>query len=620
LSTLKNGYMLSVPSRPETQERPQDMWMRVSLFLNMDNIDAALKSYNMMSTKQFTHATPTLFHAGLKRSQMLSCFLMGMDDSINGIFDTVKDAALVSKWSGGIGLHVSNVRSSGSWVKGTGMQSPGIVPMLQVLNQTIGYLNKNNKRHSSVAIYLEPWHADIFDFLEIRTNTGDQSTKCRELFTSLWMPDLFMEHVRDDRDWYLFSPSECPGLAETWGKEFESLYYKYVFESKHAKKIKARELWKTIVKSQAETGTPYIVYKDACNAKSNQKFLGTIRSSNLCAEIVQYSDSKDFSCCTLASMGLPAFVKAGEFDFDRFRQTVRQVVRNLDRVIDLNFYPVERTKQSNLDYRPLGIGVQGLIDVFQELEIPTDSKEAAALNTQIFEHLYYAAVESSCELAQERGAHKDFDKSPAAKGVLSFDMWDHQPVTELDWPKLKLEVMEHGLRNSLLVACMPTASTSQILGNTECFEPPTSNIFTRRTLHGEFMVVNLRLMRKLKELGIWSQELREEIVRNRGSIQNIKSIPENVRAVFKTSWDLKQKTLIDLAAGRGPYVDQSQSLNLFLEKPTAGKLNAMHMYAWKQGLKTGIYYLRTKGAAHAQMFTIERGKEEEEPVCDMCSA
>lgn len=617
LSTLKKGYLLSQPNKPETQETPQEMWMRISCFLNMDNIDSAISSYHMMSNKHYTHATPTLFHAGLKRSQMLSCFLMGVGDSIDGIFNTVKDSALISKWSGGIGLHVSNIRSKGSWIKGTGMESPGLVPMLQVLNNTIAYLNKNNKRHSSMAIYLEPWHSDIFDFLEIRSNQGNQAEKCRELFTALWVPDLFMQHVEDNLDWYLFSPHNCPGLQDAHSNDFEKLYYQYVLESKHVKKIKARKLWSAIVKSQIETGTPYLVYKDACNQKSPQKFIGTIKSSNLCAEIVQYSDENEYSCCTLASVGLPSFIKNKEFDFTQFKTVVRQIVRNLDTVIDLNFYPVEKTKQNNFDYRPLGIGVQGLMDVFQELEYPVESPEAFKLNKKIFEHMYFAALESSCALAEEKSPHKDFDKSPAASGILSFDLWKFKPSDDLPWSELKERIKEKGLRNSLLVALMPTASTSQILGNTECFEPPTSNIFTRRTLSGEFMVVNLRLMKKLKELGLWSPELRQQIMRQRGSIQNIKSIPEKIKNIYKTSWDIKQKTLIDLAAGRAPFIDQSQSLNLFLENPSVSKLNAMHMYSWKKGLKTGIYYLRTKGAAHAQMFTIE---QEEEPACVMCSA
>lgn len=653
LCTLRNGYLLCREGSGEVVERPQDLWMRVSLYLNMGSIDAALRSYAMMASKQFTHATPTLFHAGLRKAQMLSCFLLGIGDSIDGIFDTMKDCATISKWAGGIGIHLSNLRAKGAWVHGTRMESPGIVPMLQVFNQTIRYLNRNSKRHSSVAAYLEPWHADVEAFLDIRTNTGNQEDKCRDIFTALWIPDLFMEHVKDDLNWHLFSPDRCPELGSSWGKAFRKAYSSAVMGGKTVRVVKARDLWTRIVTSQIETGTPYLLYKDSCNAKSNQQNLGTIRSSNLCAEIVQYSDADTYSCCTLASMGLPTFVRSAAtpvapvlaataaaetkvvdldtcYDFPALRAAVGQVVRNLDAVIDRNFYPAERTRASNLKYRPLGIGVQGLHDVFQELELPADSPTAAALNRRIFEHLYFAALTESHALAVERGPHDKFDTSPAAEGRLSYDLWGDAPRdTSLPWDALKASIRKDGLRHSLLVACMPTASTSQILGNTECIEPPQSNAFTRRTLTGEFIVSNALLVRKLAARGLWTEDVQKQILQHRGSVQAIAAVPDDLKRVFRTVWEVKQKVLIDLAADRAPFVDQSQSLNLFLKNPTINQVSSMNVYAWQKGLKTGIYYLRTQGASHAEMFSAERATPMDTnegdhaaprgPSCEMCS-
>tara|TARA_Y100000389_G_scaffold174968_1_gene185336 strand:+ start:434 stop:2653 length:2220 start_codon:yes stop_codon:yes gene_type:complete len=623
LTTLKKGYLVMLDGDINTQERPQDMWMRVSLYLNIGDIESAMKSYHMMSNKRFTHATPTLFYAGLIRSQMLSCFLIGMDDSIEGIFDTIKDCALISKYAGGIGLHLSNIRGSGAWVKGTQMESPGIVAMLQVVNETVKYLNRNNKRHSSIAAYLEPWHTDVESFLEIRSNTGNQEEKCRDIFTALWVPDIFMEHVENDLDWYLFSPDVSPRLYDTWGDEFRTVYFEEIVAGNYTQRIKARDLWAKIVTSQIETGTPYLVYKDSCNSKSNQQNLGTIRSSNLCAEIVQYSDSKEFSCCTLASIGLPAFVDAETktYDYEKLRETVEQVVSNLDSVIDRNFYPVERSSASNYNHRPLGIGVQGLMDVFQILDLPIESDEAAELNRRIFENIYYAAATRSCQLAEKLGTYKSYEGSPASKGQLSYDLWGEIPRDNtINWKLLKENIKKHGLRHSLLVACMPTASTSQILGNTECFEPLSSNVFSRRTLMGEFIVSNKILVSKMQKLGLWTEEVQQQLMADRGSIQKIKCIPDNIKKVFKTVWEISQKVLIDMAADRGPFVDQSQSLNLFLKSPEFNQVSSMHFYAWKKGLKTGIYYLRSQGAAHAEMFSVGSQFATQEQECEMCSA
>ena len=495
--------------------------------------------------------------------------------------------------------------------------------MLQVVNETVKYLNRNNKRHSSIAAYLEPWHTDVESFLEIRSNTGNQEEKCRDIFTALWVPDIFMEHVENDLDWYLFSPDTSPRLYDTWGDEFRTVYFEEIVAGNYTQRLKARDLWAKIVTSQIETGTPYLVYKDSCNSKSNQQNLGTIRSSNLCAEIVQYSDSKEFSCCTLASIGLPAFVdaKTKTYDYEKLRETVEQVVSNLDSVIDRNFYPVERSSASNYNHRPLGIGVQGLMDVFQILDLPIESDEAAELNRRIFENIYYAAATRSCQLAEKLGTYKSYEGSPASKGQLSYDLWGEIPRDNtINWKLLKENIKKHGLRHSLLVACMPTASTSQILGNTECFEPLSSNVFSRRTLMGEFIVSNKILVSKLQKLGLWTEEVQQQLMADRGSIQKIECIPDNIKKVFKTVWEISQKVLIDMAADRGQFVDQSQSLNLFLKSPEFNQVSSMHFYAWKKGLKTGIYYLRSQGAAHAEMFSVGSQFATQEQECEMCSA
>ncbi len=645
--TLERAYLLK-DSSGKIQERPQHMWMRVALGIWGANLDKAFETYDIMSLKKATHATPTLFNAGTPNCQLSSCYLIAMDsDSISGIYKTLGDCAQISKHAGGIGLHVHNIRAKGSLIAGTNGIGNGLVPMLRVYNSTARYVDQGGqKRNGSFAIYLEPWHADIEDFLKLKRNTGADEERARDLFYAIWMNDLFMERVEAGGDWTLFCPAEAPGLADVYGDEFRSLYERYEKEGLGRRKVSAQKLWFEILDAQIETGTPYIVYKDACNEKSNQKNLGTIKSSNLCTEVVQYSSPEETAVCNLASIALPAFVKKNrrEFDFDELRRTVRILTRNLNKVIDINYYPTPETRRSNMRHRPIGLGVQGLADVFALMKISWETERAADLNQRIFEHIYYAALSESADIAAEQGAYETFSGSPASEGILQFDMWkaadgSHiQPLTagsELDWSALKARIVEVGLRNSLLVAPMPTASTSQILGWNECFEPFTSNIYTRRTLAGEFIVVNKHLVRDLMEYQLWSEELKQKIIANNGSVQGIKEIPASIQERYKTAYELKQRTLIDMAAARGAFICQSQSLNLFVADPTYAKLTSMHFHGWKKGLKTGIYYLRTKAPTAAQKFTVDpellaavqadkerRDKEkfEAEEGCTMCSA
>ena len=623
--TLEKSYLLRDEYR-KVLERPQHMWMRTALELWPADLEKAFETYDAMSQKLYTHATPTLFNSCTPKPQLSSCFLLAMkEDSITGIYDTLKDCATISKHSGGIGLHIHNVRAKGSIIHGTNGVSNGIVPMLRVFNNTACYVDQGGgKRNGSFAIYLEPWHADIGDFIRMKMNTGSEDEKARDLFYALWVPDLFMERVIANGDWTLFCPAEAPGLSDCYGDEFKALYERYEAEGKGRKTVKAQKIWFEILESQIETGTPYLVYKDACNRKSNQKNLGVIKSSNLCSEIIEYSAPDETAVCNLASMALPAFIKNGAFDFPAFRKTVALATTNLNRVIDVNFYPTPETLKSNMRHRPVGLGVQGLADVFALLKMSWESPEAFSLNRQIFAHMYYAALQQSMLLAKTEGPYETFKGSPASNGELQFDLWHVDPVTELDWAQLKRDIQAHGLRNSLLVAPMPTASTSQILGYNECIEPFTSNIYTRRTLAGEFILVNKYLINDLLALGLWSPELKNKIIGNGGSVQGIAEIPTETQALYKTVWEMKQKTLIDMAAHRGAYVCQSQSLNLYVADPDFRKLTSMHVYAWQQGLKTGIYYLRTKSVVKAQQFTVEpvatpvpQKKEEE---CVMCSA
>jgi ribonucleoside-diphosphate reductase alpha subunit len=614
--TLEKSYLLK-DSNGRILERPQHLWMRVSLALwGSIDLDRAFETYDLMSQKFFTHATPTLFNAGTPRQQLSSCFLLSMDDdSISGIYKTLGDCAMISKYAGGIGIHCHNIRAKGSLIRGTNGTSNGLVPMLRVFNNTARYVDQGGgRRNGSFAIYLEPWHADVEDYLRLKLNTGSEEERARDLFYALWVSDLFMKRVEDDGDWTLFCPSEAPGLADVWGPAFEQLYCRYEAEGRGRKTIKAQKLWFQILDNQMETGTPYLLYKDAANAKSNQQNLGTIKSSNLCSEIIEYSDKNESAVCNLASIGLPAFVNSsqGTFDFKALRDVVRVAVRNLNRVIDINFYPTEETLRSNMRHRPIGLGVQGLADVFAMLRLPWDSDGAADINQRIFEHIYFAAVTESCRLAEELGAYETFHGSPASKGKLQFDLWaspSGEPIepkdTSLDWDALKARVVQHGLRNSLLMAPMPTASTSQILGYNECFEPFTSNLYSRRTLAGEYIVVNKHLLKELIDRGIWSDDLKQKLIMQNGSVQGLDEIPADIQELYRTSWELKQRVLIDLAAARGAFICQSQSLNLFVADPSYGKLTSMHFYAWKKGLKTGCYYLRTKAAVMAQKFTID---------------
>ncbi|KXS14429.1 ribonucleoside-diphosphate reductase large chain [Gonapodya prolifera JEL478] len=606
--TLERSYLLKLNGR--TAERPQHLLMRVSVGIHGEDADAAIETYNLMSEGLFTHASPTLFNAGTPKPQMSSCFLVGMrDDSIEGIFETLKTCALISKTAGGVGLSVQNIRATGSYIAGTNGTSNGLVPMLRVYNNTARYVDQGgNKRPGAFAIYLEPWHADIFDFLDLRRNSGKEEQRARDLFYGLWIPDLFMERVEKDQDWSLFCPAECPGLADVWGDEFKTLYEKYEREGKARKVVKAQKLWYSVLDAQIETGTPYMLYKDACNAKSNQQNLGTIKCSNLCTEIVQYTSPDEVAVCNLASIALPTFVNNKVFDFKKLKRVTKVGTANLNKVIDLNDYPVPEARFSNMRHRPVGLGVQGLADTFIKLRMPFDSPEAAHLNRDIFETIYFAALEKSCELAEELGHYESYPGSPASKGLLQPDLWGVKTSDRWDWADLRAKIAKSGLRNSLLVAPMPTASTSQILGNNECFEPYTSNIYTRRVLSGEFQVVNGHLLKDLMALGLWNEKMKNQIIADQGSVQKIPSIPKDIKAIYKTVWEISQRTIIDMAADRGAFIDQSQSLNIHIAEPTYGKLTSMHFYGWRKGLKTGQYYLRSKPTATALKFTVEAKK------------
>lgn len=612
--TLERSYLLRINGK--IVERPQHMLMRVSVGIHPDNIDAAIETYELMSKKFFTHATPTLFNSGTPKPQMSSCFLLTMqDDSIDGIYDTLKQTAKISQSAGGIGLSIHNVRATGSYIRGTNGTSNGIVPMLRVFNDTARYVDQGGgKRKGSFAIYLEPWHADIFDFLDLRKNHGKEEMRARDLFLGMWIPDLFMKRVEEDGQWTLMCPNECPGLFDTYGEDFDKLYIGYEKEGKGRKTVKAREVWEKILESQVETGTPYILYKDAANRKSNQKNLGTIRSSNLCTEILEYTSPDEIAVCNLASLSLPMFVENGQFNHQLLYDVTKRVTRNLNKVIDRNYYPVKEAENSNMRHRPVGLGVQGLADAFIMMRLPFTSDEAKKLNQEIFETLYFAAATASMEMAKEEGPYSTFEGSPISKGEFQHNLWglkDEELSGRWDWASLRKEVMEHGVRNSLLVAPMPTASTSQILGNNEAFEPYTSNIYTRRVLSGEFIVVNKHLLHDLVELGLWNESLKQEIMRNNGSIQNIDVIPQDIKELYKTVWEMSMKDIIDMARHRGYFIDQSQSLNLFMENANFAKLTSMHFYGWKSGLKTGMYYLRTKSAVDAIKFTLSNDKKEQ---------
>ena len=605
--TLERAYLLKINGK--IAERPQHMLMRVAIGIHKEDIKSAIETYNLMSEKWFTHATPTLFNAGTPKPQMSSCFLLTMqDDSIEGIYDTLKQTAKISQSAGGIGLSIHNVRATGSYIKGTNGTSNGIVPMLKVFNDTARYVDQGGgKRKGSFAIYIEPWHADIIDFLDLKKNHGKEENRARDLFYAMWTPDLFMKRVESNQDWTLMCPHECPGLYDVYGEAFEKLYIKYEQEGKGRKTIPARDLWNAILESQIETGTPYMLYKDACNEKSNQKNLGTIRSSNLCTEILEYTSKDEVAVCNLASLALPKFVIDGEFDHQKLFDITYVATKNLNKIIDNNYYPVEEARNSNFRHRPIGLGVQGLADVFFLLRMPFESEEAIKLNKEIFETIYYAAMTASKDLAKANGAYESYEGSPVSQGIFQYDMWGVVPSDRWEWQILKEEVAKYGVRNSLLLAPMPTASTSQILGNNECFEPYTSNIYTRRVLSGEFIVVNKHLLRDLNELGIWNDDLKNKIMAANGSVQDISEIPENLKELYKTVWEIKQKTILDMAADRGAYICQSQSLNLFMENANFSKLTSMHFYAWKKGLKTGMYYLRTKAARDAVKFTVTKG-------------
>ena len=599
IKTLQKGYL-------NVGETPQYLFMRVAVGIHGTDLPRVRETYDLMSQKFFTHATPTLFNAGTNNPQMSSCFLVAMKaDSIEGIYETLKECAHISKWSGGIGIHCSNIRASGTRINGTNGVADGIVPMLRVFNNTARYVNQGGgKRKGSFAIYLEPWHADIMEFLELRLNQGDEEMRCRDLFTAMWIPDLFMEKVEKDEDWHLMCPHECPGLPDVHSEEFNELYRMYVAQGRFKKKVKARQVWDAILKSQVETGTPYMCYKDSVNSKSNQSNLGVVKSSNLCTEIMEVSGPDETAVCNLASLCLPTFVKDGEFDFDELGRVTRVVTRNLNRVIDKNYYPTEAARKSNMRHRPIGIGVQGLADVFQMLGLPFDSDKARWLNKEIFVWIYHEALTESCQLAEEEGPYETFQGSPASQGILQPDMWGPEFK---NYDIIREMVKTHGLRNSLLVAPMPTASTAQIMGNNEAFEPYTTNIYLRRTLAGEFVMLNKHLVKDLQKLGIWNQNLKNEIVRQGGSVQGLEGVPENLKAVYRTVWEIPQKSIIDMAADRGAYIDQSQSLNIFMENPSLAKLSSMHMYGWKKGLKTGMYYLRTRAKARAQQVTVPVG-------------
>jgi ribonucleoside-diphosphate reductase alpha chain len=619
--TLERSYLMKCLGK--IVERPQHMLMRVSVGIHGENIEKAIETYHLMSDKWFTHATPTLFNAGTPKPQLSSCFLLTMkDDSIDGIYDTLKQTARISQSAGGIGLSIHNIRATGSYIKGTNGVSNGIVPMLRNFDMTARYVDQGGgKRKGSFAIYLEPWHADIFEFLELKKNHGKEELRARDLFYALWTPDLFMKRVEENGDWSLFCPHEAPGLADCHGEEFEKLYTKYENEGKQRKTIKAQDLWFAVLESQTETGTPYMLFKDAANKKSNQKNLGTIKSSNLCTEIIEYTSPDEVAVCNLASIALSKFVIDGKFDHQKLYEVTQVVTRNLNKVIDINYYPVAEAKNSNLRHRPIGIGVQGLADAFSLLRLPFDSEEAQQLNKEIFETIYFSAVVTSMELAKIDGAYSTFEGSPMSQGIFQYDMWGVTPDSgRWDWNSLKQEVKEHGVRNSLLLAPMPTASTSQILGNNECFEPYTSNIYTRRVLSGEFIIVNKHLLKDLIARGIWNEDMKQQLIAANGSVQAIPGIPQEIKELYKTVWEIKQKTLIDMAADRGAYIDQSQSFNVHIQNPNFGKLTSMHFYSWKKGLKTGMYYLRTKAATDAIKFTIEAETQNSQPAAKAVAA
>ncbi len=615
--TLEKSYLLKIDGK--VAERPQHMYMRVAIGIHKDDIESAVKTYHLMSERWFTHATPTLFNAGTPKPQMSSCFLLTMkEDSIDGIYDTLKQTAKISQSAGGIGLAIHGIRATGTYIGGTNGTSNGIIPMLRVFNDTARYVDQGGgKRKGAFAIYLEPWHADVFEFLDLRKNHGKEEMRARDLFYALWIPDLFMKRVEEDGNWSLFCPHEAPGLHECWGEDFERLYQQYEQEGLTRRTVKAQELWFAIIEAQIETGTPYLLYKDAANRKSNQQNLGTIKSSNLCTEIIEYTAPDEVAVCNLASLALPRFVIDGKFDHDKLYEVTYEVTKNLNKIIDNNYYPVEEARTSNTKHRPIGLGVQGLADTFILLRLPFESAEAQQLNKEIFETIYFAAMTASKDLAKEHGAYETFPGSPVAQGIFQYDMWGAEPTLRWDWYRLKDEVIKYGVRNSLLVAPMPTASTSQILGNNECFEPYTSNIYVRRVLSGEFVVVNKHLLKDLIELGLWNDEMKNRIITRNGSIQQIDSIPDHIKEIYKTVWEIKQRSIIDMAADRGAYICQSQSLNLFVDAPSASKLTSMHFYAWKKGLKTGMYYLRTKAASQAVQFTVEKqGGRMTEPLVE----
>lgn len=612
--TLERSYLLRTLG--QVTERPQHMLMRVSVGIHGDDLESAIETYNMMSQGWFTHATPTLFNAGTPKPQMSSCFLLTMkEDSIDGIYDTLTQCAKISQSAGGIGLSIHDIRAKGSYIKGTNGTSNGIVPMLKVFNDTARYVDQGGgKRKGSFAIYIEPWHADIMDFLDLKKNHGKEEQRARDLFYALWVCDLFMQRVEDGGNWTLMCPNECPGLSDVYGKEFEALYTKYEAEGKGRETIKAQELWFKILESQIETGTPYMLYKDAANEKSNQKNLGTIKSSNLCTEIMEYTAPDEVAVCNLASIAVPKFVIDGEFDHKELYKVTYRVTKNLNKVIDRNYYPVKEAENSNMRHRPVGIGIQGLADAFIKMRFPFDSPEARLMNKEIFETIYFAACTASKDLAIEEGAYESFKGSPASKGKLQPDLWGVTPSDRWDWKALKAEIVKKGMRNSLLVAPMPTASTAQILGNNECFEPYTSNIYTRRVLSGEYIIVNKHLLRDLNALGLWNDEMKNKLIAANGSVQGIKEVPENLKALYKTAWEISQKVIIDMAADRGAFIDQSQSLNIFMENANFKKMSSMHFYGWKSGLKTGMYYLRTKAATDAIKFTVDKKYKEVTPV------
>ncbi|KAF9388751.1 Ribonucleoside-diphosphate reductase large subunit [Podila verticillata] len=606
--TLEKSYLLRI--NDIVVERPQHLLMRVAVGIHGRDIEAAIETYNYMSEKYFTHATPTLFNAGTPRPQMSSCFLVQIaDDSIEGIYDTLKTCSLISKSAGGVGVSFQKIRASGSYIAGTNGNSNGIIPMLRVFNDTARFVNQGGgKRNGSFAMYLEPWHADVFEFLDLRKNTGHEELRARDLFLGLWIPDLFMERVQEDGDWHLFCPGECPGLDRVYGQEFVDLYNKYVMAGKHRRIVKAQKLWFAIVDAQIETGMPYMLYKDSCNAKSNQKNLGTITCSNLCTEIVEYTAPDEVAVCNLASIALPKFVdiKNKTFDFDQMHKVVKVVTKNMNKVIDRNYYPVPEAEKSNKRHRPIGLGVQGLADAFVMLRYPFESPEARQLNKDIFETIYHAALEASCEIAKVDGPYETYEGSPVSQGILQYDMWNVKPSERWNWDRLKEKIKQHGVRNSLLVAPMPTASTSQILGNNECFEPYTSNIYQRRVLSGEFQVVNHHLLNDLTQMGLWNESMKNMIIAASGSIQGLPGLDEEFKKLYKTIWEIPQRALLDMAADRAPFIDQSQSLNIFMSDPSASKITSMHFYGWKKGLKTGMYYLRSRPAVDAIKFTVDQ--------------